>query len=163
MPAQPASGRGIAVKTFLLVWVFVMAVPIAYKMFPLGSMTIANATSLDFLFFLLILAPNLILALVVGFFLGPRLSSVGYLRSIAWQVLCAVLWAVIFGLWIFVVLFRRECLQAIVGNYSFSALFKTFSVRIVEVVATNCALLIPITLISSGITVFFARRKSATA
>ena len=163
MDRQPTSGRGIAVKTFLIISLLVIAVPLTYILFPFGSMTIAKATSLDFLFLLLMMAPNLLLALWTGFFLGPRLSSVGYLRSVGWQLMCAVIWAAIFGVWIFVVLFHRECLQVIAGKYSFVALFKTFSVRIVEVVATNCLLLIPITLIASGITLFFSHRKSAAA
>ena len=82
MDRQPTSGRGIAVKTFLIISLLVIAVPLTYILFPFGSMTIAKATSLDFLFLLLMMAPNLLLALWTGFFLGPRLSSVGYLRSV---------------------------------------------------------------------------------
>ena len=161
MSTQPSSGRGIAVKTFLATWVVLIAVLVTFTLVPFGQSSIAKASSLDFLGFLILLAPNLLLALWAGLFLGPRLNSVGYLKSIGWQMLVGIIWAIVLGMWIFVVLFHRECLQAIIGKYPLGSLLHIFSVRIVEVVATNCVLLIPIILVSSGITVFLSHRRQS--
>jgi len=160
MSDQTSRGRSIAMKTFLCIWILVVAVPILYTLFTFQSMPIAKKTSIDLL---LILSPNFIPAIFAGSFLGPKLCSVGYLRSLGWQLLCALAWAFLFAIWLFILLFRHEILQVFAGSQTLGSILKLFSVRAIDVVGANCLILIPITLLSSGVTILFARRTPASA
>jgi hypothetical protein len=152
-----AKGRGTAVRTFSFVWLVGTAVPVVYTLGSIHPLTVAMDVSADLL---LILAPNLPFAALAGFLLGPRIRSGGFLRSLGWQVIHAFLWACLATLWLFALLFRRELLQVFQGSLSIGSIHRLLSARFLEVLAVNCALLIPVTLLSSGIVRFLLRRQT---
>ena len=150
------NGRSTAVRTFSFVWLVGTAVPVVYTLGSIHPLTVAMDVSADLL---LILAPNLPLAALAGFLLGPRIRTGGFLRSLGWQVIHAFLWACLFTLWLFALLFEGNSCRSSRAPSRSAPSTRLLSARLLEALAVNCALLIPVTLLASGIVRFLLRRQ----
>ena len=156
MPARDTNGRAKAVFIFLGTWL-VFASLIAYSQ--------VSAIQNHFIFrnalrdFSLILLPNLLPAGLLGFYLAPKISSLGFGRSIKFQVLGSLIWAFIATAWLFLFLFKSEIVGAKSGGISGSRLMLGFIKGLPFFGTGICALLLPCTTAASFFSSLIIKRE----
>ncbi len=160
MPTIESHGRAKVVLIFLGIWL-VFASLIAYsQLSAIQNQIIFRNTLQDYA---LILLPNLFPAGLLGFYLSPKISSLGFGRSIKFQVLAGCLWAFIATLWLFLFLFKAEVLGSKPGSISRTRMVLGFFKGLPFFGTAVSVLLLPCTIISSFLSSLMFSRENEQA
>ena len=116
-------------------------------------------TRRDVLGMFFILTTPFIPAVLIGRLIGPKLVATGYWRNVGWQMLAVMAWAIFNVLCLFLIIYFDEIRTFTLNSGSANSLLRKFSSGFGFFFALYCALLLPITLMSSRIALIFIRKR----
>ncbi|MBI4911731.1 MAG: hypothetical protein HY823_03250 [Acidobacteria bacterium] len=160
MTTSRAVAKNLGLRVFLGLWIILFSVALVAIVMPaknsalrLNGLGVVSA----------IVVPVVIPAAILGRALGAKIQALGYFRTIGYQAIAGILWACLSAIWMFIVVFHEKLGATLFSKPNAMNLGHIFLEGFPFVATLLGIILLPSTLIASGVLALIFRKKNLSS